>query len=274
MATREYTPPTEAAQALLRAIRSNDEARVRELVAPLEDVCTEKRVLFEIMDGAVHRHERLTPLEIACRNDTPDMIRLLVSLKPRLMPGILDKMVSAVFEWPSIATLYHDRGPAWDRVLSSRLPMFEVLVDMGADINQPMSRRGITPLAHAVLCGFKDLVEYLLEHGALGGHPPNHQCPYCYAVSRYDDDYEYLRLLLEHGIPRCSEDKCFVRRANDVRRVIKTTYYQWSPARHYRAPTVMKDTVRTVLALRASVPGLIDIPPEVLFLVFELMPYA
>jgi len=274
MATREYTPAREAAQALLRAIRSNDEARVRGLVAPLEDVCTKELVLFEIADGVKYHRECLTPLEIACRNDTPDMIRLLVSLKPRLRPGILDKMVYAVFEWPSIATLYHDRGPAWDRVLSSRLPMFEALVDMGADINQPMIRRGITPLAHAVLCGFKDLAEYLLEHGAVAGHPPNNQCPYCYAVSRHDNDYEYLRLLLEHGIPRCSEDKCFIRHNNDIRRTCKTTFYQWSPARHYRAPPEMRAAVRTVLALRASVPGLVDIPPEVLFLVFELMPYA
>jgi len=182
-------------------------------------------------------------------------------------------MAGSVFMWETTAGLYYESETAYEGVLESRVVLLEALLDMGLDINQPFDGCGTTLLAHAVMGGLPSVVAFLLERGADIKHPPNDACPFCYAVN--DSDPECLRLLLEHGARKCDKNASSHRAcAEENWRMVDTIYYQWSPARHYRAPPEMRAVVRTALALRTIVPGLADLPREVMHMVFELLPYC
>lgn len=259
-----WTDTEPSSRPLFDAIRRGDAAVVREQVELLDNICEDIVVVTD------YHYAYWSPIELACMNKTPEMLLLLLELRPVLEPNALDYALDVVFQWQPKPS---DRN--WAQVLDDAVPVCEVLVDNGVDINQRLSDLEITPLSSAVLYGAERMVEFLLEHGAVLGHTCDGNCPDCYTVTQ--GQLGAMRLLIEHGLEpcfTCEDTPGFVTGMCEASHALATTYYQWSPARHYRAPPAMKDTVRTAMALHTISPTLCTMPPEIMFLVFELIPYC
>jgi len=140
------------------------------------------------------------------------------------------------------------------------------------DVNYKRLHYPFSPLSVAIFKGCDALVRVLLEHGAVT--PPCgalENCRVCMAIrGRW---LGCLQVLLEFGAPRCLKHKSGLRDP-ELDRVFDNTHMVWRPERHWRADHSLQATVLTVMVLRTLVPTLVDIPPEVMYMVFELLPYC